>query len=67
MCAEQGMHLEKESLDRQNLTLPPVQQRLLDAVHTAVAAGGGKLVVVCVSAGPVWIDPLLADAILYAG
>lgn len=48
-----GGGLEAEGKDRLNLTLPPAQQQLLDAVSNAVAKGGGTLVVVVVSAGPV--------------
>jgi hypothetical protein len=62
-----GGNLEAESKDRHNLTLPPAQQLLLDAVSKAVVESGGKLVVVVVSAGPVWIDPNTTDALLYAG
>lgn len=62
-----GSNVEKEGKDRETLGLPAVQQELLEAVHAAVREGGGKLVVVVVSAGPVALDPTLADAILYAG
>ena len=58
-----GGNVEKESLDRASLGLPEAQQQLLEAVHAAAK----KLVVVVVSAGPVFIAPTLADAILYAG
>ena len=59
-----GSNVEKEGLDRANLTLPDVQAELLAAVRAATT---GRLIVVCVSAGGVYIDPSLADAILYAG
>jgi beta-glucosidase len=64
-----GGQLEAESKDRLNLTLPPDQLALLTAVAAAVDGGGGRLVVVCVSAGPVYIDPSISGigAILYAG
>lgn len=62
-------NLEAEGRDRLNLTLPPDQESLLAAVASAVAKTGGRLVVVCISAGPVYIDPTVAGvgAVLYAG
>jgi beta-glucosidase len=62
-----GSNVEKESHDRVSLGLPEAQHRLLEAVHAAVSAQGGKLIVVVISAGPVFIKPSMADAILYAG
>ena len=49
--------------------LPDAQQRLLEAVRSAMRAASpaGMLVVVVISAGPVYLDPACADAILYAG
>jgi hypothetical protein len=45
-----GSNVEKEGKDRTMLGLPGVQQDLLEAVSAAVRDGGGKLVVVVVSA-----------------
>ena len=68
MALGTGSNVEKESTDRLSLGLPTVQQQLLDAVSAKRgAASSTTLVVVCVSAGPVAIDPSLADALLYAG
>jgi beta-glucosidase len=66
-----GSNVEKEGLDRTSLELPAAQAQLLLAVSaackTAKAAGRtATLIVVVVSAGPVVIDPSLADAVLYA-
>ena len=60
---------EAESKDRATLGLPDAQQRLLEAVRSAMRAASpaGMLVVVVISAGPVYLDPACADAILYAG
>ena len=63
-----GGGIESEGHDRSSLSLPPAQQDLLDAVRAAVArTAAGQLVVVVVSAGPVYIDPAGIDALVYAG
>ena len=54
-------------MDRPTLLLPAAQQKLLEAVRKASKAAGGKLVVVVISAGPVVLDPALADGVLFAG
>ena len=60
---------EAESKDRATLGLPDAQQQLLEAVRSAVRSKSppAMLVVVVISAGPVYLDPSSADAILYAG
>ena len=59
---------EAESKDRATLGLPDVQQQLLEAVQSAVSeSSSAKLVVVVISAGPVYLYPGSADAVLYAG
>ena len=56
---------EHEGYDRTVLTFPEPQPALLSAVRQASA--GKPLVLLSVSAGPVAVDPSLADAILFVG
>lgn len=60
-----GEKVEAEGCDRPNMTLPHSQQVLYDAVASATAMAGAKLVVVIVSAGGVQVDESRADAVLW--
>lgn len=62
-----GSSIEAEGRDRYSLGFPPVQQQLLSAVRAAAKAKGAPVVLASVSAGPVAVDPSLADAIAYVG
>lgn len=55
LCLGLGTYVEREGLDRTNLTLPPPQAELLRAV-SAAAGGGRKLVLVLFSGGMVDLE-----------
>jgi beta-glucosidase len=60
-----GSEIEVEGNDRRYVSLPPPQDELLRNVSATV--GSAKIVLIIFSAGPVAIDPTLADTILWVG
>ena len=66
LCLGLGTLVEREGLDRTNLTLPPPQSALLRAV-AAAAGGGARLVVLLFSGGMADLEEGAAGAPLAAG
>ena len=60
-----GSEIEVEGNDRRYVSLPPPQDELLRNISAAI--GAEKIILIIFSAGPVFIDPSLAQTILWAG
>lgn len=65
MAVGLGSEIEVEGNDRRYVSLPPPQDELLRNISAAV--GAEKIILIIFSAGPVAVDPSLAQTILWAG